>query len=95
MERRPTRSGRAGALVVSVVVAALVIGGLTWARLRTPAARDPSPVAAPKSVRLAPASNGLIAYGDGTSLFTVDPETGKRIRLDGIPPGSLVAGMVS
>ncbi|HEX3300548.1 MAG TPA: hypothetical protein VHW68_10610 [Actinomycetota bacterium] len=76
-------------MVVSVVLAALVIGGLAWVRLRIPSTPEPSVVApAPAPVRIIPASNGVIAFANGSSLFTVDPETGDARAVHGTPAGA-------
>jgi len=93
LEQRPIpRTTRTGAIVVSVVVSLLIIGGLVWVRSFISSSPDhgvvPGQPLPSHPVPITPASNGVIAFADGSLLSTIDPDTGHLRTLNGVPRGS-------
>jgi hypothetical protein len=72
------------ALLAFAVLAATVVGFVTLTRAfrETPGGSVASPFP------LMPKENGLLAYTDGSSLFTISPDGGEASRIRGIPVGA-------
>jgi Tol biopolymer transport system component len=64
-------------------------GEPAWARTSVKVTETPSPVTIETSPsRITPKDNGLLAYADGATLFTVSPSGGDPTPVDGLPSGA-------
>ena len=88
LERRRShreRVRRVQTAVLAATVLAATVGGfavLSHAFRETPGGSVASPFP------LVPKENGLLAYADGSSLFTISPKGGDASRIRGIPAGA-------
>jgi hypothetical protein len=88
LERRRSHRERGrrvqAGLLAFAVLAATIVGFVTLSRAfrETPEGSVGSPFP------LAPKENGLLAYADGSSLFTISPAGGEASRVRGIPEGA-------
>jgi hypothetical protein len=80
--REVARKAQIGALAVAVL--ALTTGG--FVALSSTFGGSPAPIGTSPHPIL-PKENGLLAFADGSSLFTISPEGGEASRIRGIPGG--------
>jgi TolB protein len=88
---RRARTRRVGTTAAATGTVVVIVAAVVWARVvvgpTTPATGShPSAPASPYPI--IPAHNGVIAFGDGEHLFTIDPTTGQQERVPDVPSGA-------